>query len=245
MLYGPVMLCRWVYVYVLLIHIVLIWLWWIWKFHDIPYLSKKKRAYDVEPRPWTATVTIVTGHKHSNTHTDTSIFSEHYPKEHFHFTGPLSPLANAGLSSTLLHVSLPSKVISSQLSLIFAPAASAANRKVGGRRAHPCSPSDKDLIVSSFAPVQKPGRANQTSMQTSCCNDGRIVATGTKNFALGWNNHSERISVLAFLNPVHFFLNFPHYLHSRSPTNLLLRAPTHNEVGASCPRLVLQRPAFS
>ena len=37
MLYGPVMLCRWVYVYVLLIHIVLAWLWWIWKFHDLPY----------------------------------------------------------------------------------------------------------------------------------------------------------------------------------------------------------------
>ena len=34
----------------------------------------------------------------------------------------------------------------------------AANPKVNGRRVHPCSPSDIDLIMTPFALVQKPGQ---------------------------------------------------------------------------------------
>ena len=80
-------------------------------------------------------------------------------------------------------------------------------KKKGG--ALPCSPSDNDLIVSPFAPAQKPGPHSLCKLPAATILLRNTVATDTNDVTFGWTNHSERIGILVFLSRP--LLNFPHY----------------------------------
>ena len=127
-------------------------------------------------------------------------YSGHYPKGHFPFTGPLFRLPTPDF---LLHYS-------TSLSLLDIISSSYHWSVVLKKRgARPCSPSDNDLIVSPFAPAQKPGPHSLCKLPAATILLRNTVATDTNDVTFGWTNHSERIGILVFLSRP--LLNFPHY----------------------------------
>ena len=128
----------------------------------------------------------------------------------------LLPLANAGLSPTLLNLSLSSQSFHPIIiDLLFKK-----------RGAHPCSPPDNDLIVSPFASVQKPGLHVffRKDIQTSCC-QRRLRPRGhrhkRRHFRVSWPLVEDWYPHILIPSTSEFST----FLHSRLPTNLLPCAP--------------------